>query len=198
MDDITYPGDPPTELRNLASFAAASKFALSSINMTVHAGTHIDAPSHFFEGGQTIASLPLERFHLTAHVLDVGDTKVIEARHLSPCPAGAGEALLLKTRNAYLPRDTYEPEHARLSIEGALFLVNQGISLIGIDYVSIESGDGYYPVHRELLGSGILILEDIDLRSAEPGKYKLICFPLLIADSEASPCRAVLVTSLKG
>src|SRR5262245_2256807 len=115
MDDITYPGDPPTELRSLASFAAASPFTLSSINMTVHAGTPIDAPSHFFEGGETIAALPLERFYMTAHVLDVGDAREIDARHLDPCPAAAGEALLLKTRNAYLPRDSYESDHARLT-----------------------------------------------------------------------------------
>ena len=193
MDDVPYPGDPRTVVTSLSSLDAAAPFELSTLAMTVHAGTHIDAPSHFIEGGQTIAALPLERFYLTAHVVDVGDVKDIEAKHLQPCPAGSGEALLLKTRNAYLPRDQYEGDHVRLTMEGAQFLVNRGISLVGIDYISIESGDIDYPVHRELLGSGILILEDIDLRPVEEGRYTLICFPLLIADAEASPCRAVLV-----
>jgi len=48
-------------------------------------------------------------------------------------------------------------------------------------------------VHRELLGSGVVIVEGLDLREAPAGHYTLWCLPLKIRDGDGGPARAVLV-----
>jgi arylformamidase len=80
-----------------------------------------------------------------------------------------------------------------LSVEAAASLAAQGVTLVGIDYLSIDaSEDGNLPVHRTLLGADVLILEDIDLSDIPEGRYRLVCLPLRILDADGAPCRAIL------
>jgi arylformamidase len=195
-DDRAYPGDSPFALRFVAHAGeGGSGYTLSEFSGTVHSGTHLDAPAHFVAGGLTIDQLPLERFDLEALVLDCHVCDMVTAQQLVGHELPRGGAVLLRTRNGGLPRDRYVSDHCAISEDAAAVLVTAGITVVGIDYISVERGDNPdYPVHRLLLGAGILLLEDIDLRLVIPGRYRLRCYPLRLAGAEAAPCRAVLET----
>ena len=106
----------------------------------------------------------------------------------------SSQRVLLKTRNSKLwDRPGFAREYIGLSLEGARLLIERGVKLIGIDYLSIEAyGVTGHPVHKTLLGAGIVILEGLDFRRVTPGAYELYCLPLRIAGGDGAPCRAVL------
>ena len=62
-------------------------------------------------------------------------------------------------------------------------------------FVAIEPASGDYPVHRILLGAGVLIVEGLELSHVSPGEYQLVCLPLRIAGGDGAPARAVLITA---
>jgi arylformamidase len=102
--------------------------------------------------------------------------------------------VLFKTRNSALwGRPAFAREYVALSLASARLLVERGVKLVGIDYLSIEAfGAAGHPVHKTLLGAGVAILEGLDFRGVPPGVYELCCLPLRIAGGDGSPCRAVL------
>jgi len=192
LDDRAYPGDLGFHLRRVAD-AAADGYTLTEFSGTLHCGTHFDAPAHFYPAGATIDQLPLDRFDLPALVIDCGTADNVSALHLTGVQLPRGGAVLFRTRNGGLPRDRYTKDHCAVGEDAAAALTLAGVSLVGIDYISVERGDNPdYPVHRLLLGAGILLLEDVDLRLVIPGSYRLRCYPLKIHGVEAAPCRAVL------
>ena len=125
-----------------------------------------------------------------AHVVEVtGAATAIDATALSGLPHGA-ERVLLKTRNSELwERDSFVDEFASLNADGARLLVERGVRLVGIDYLSI----GDEAAHRTLLGAGVVAVEGLDLRGVEPGEYTLVCAPLKLVGAEGAPARVLLV-----
>lgn len=195
LDTLTYPGDEPASLRRVASLERGDWINLTHLSCSCHIGTHLDAPAHFIQGGATLDELPPERFVLDAHVLETAGTADVGPAELERLGLGRGEAVLLKTPNGNLPRAAFSEIFTGLSVAGARWLVEHGASLVGIDYLSVERDDDpAYPVHHALLGGGVLIMEDADLRSVQPGRYRLYCLPLRIHGTEAAPCRALLET----
>ena len=72
--------------------------------------------------------------------------------------------------------------------------LERGIRAVGIDYLSIEQfGSSDFPVHHRLLGAGVFVIEGLDLRAVEPGRYTLVCLPLKFPDLDGAPARAVLL-----
>ncbi|MCC7478214.1 cyclase family protein [bacterium] len=194
VDTVDYPGDPATELEAVA-MVAVQGYMLSRISASLHLGTHIDAPAHFVADGPAIHEIPLERFILSAHVVEVETIDAISPRAVEQLQILEGDAVLFKTLNGELQRESYVEHHAYVSLETAQYLLEQGAALVGIDYVSIERGyDEDFPVHKLLSRYNVLILEDLDLRQVKPGRYTLHCLPLKIGGAEAAPCRAVLMT----
>ena len=104
------------------------------------------------------------------------------------------DRLLLKTRNSSLwKRDGFVRDYVAIDLEAARHLIECGIRLVGIDYLSIEAfGAPGHPVHKLLLGAGLVILEGLDLSAVTPGPYELICLPLRLAGADGAPCRALL------
>jgi len=102
--------------------------------------------------------------------------------------------VLLKTRNSSLwDRPSFARDYVSLSLDGARSLIERGVKLIGIDYLSVEGfGVEGHPVHKTLLGAGIVIVEGLDFRKVTPGIYELYCLPLRIAGGDGAPCRAIL------
>jgi len=101
--------------------------------------------------------------------------------------------VLFQTRNSeLLHQREYEPDFAAFSVEAAQSLVEQGVELVGLDYLSIAHADEQVPVHRAFLEHGVVLLEGIDLSHVAPGRYELMCLPIPIGDSDGAPCRAVL------
>ena len=189
---IVYEGDPDVRLERAQSIADGATANISRLDFGVHTGTHVDAPVHFIEGGAGAERLLLETLVGEAHVVDAtGIDDVLDdtaLRRLDP-PEGT-ERLIFKTQNSRLwDRDEFSHDFLRLSAEGARYLVEHHVRLVGIDYLSVGDDEA----HLALLAAGVVPLEGLDLRGVKPGKYRLVCLPLRIVDADGAPARAVLL-----
>jgi arylformamidase len=165
----------------------------SSLHTSVHAGTHVDAPFHFVPDGVTIESLPLETFIGPARVCAVTPDTHITAADVAAAGLRNETRVLFKTRNSTLLKiGVYDASFAPFSVDGAKALVDLGVKLVGLDYLSAAGANEQVPVHRAFLDHGVILLEGIDLSDVPPGRYELFCPPVKLAGSDGAPCRAVL------
>lgn len=189
-----YPGNPEFELRALKRIADGGSSNVSALALGTHTGTHVDAPKHFIDDGLTVDALPLD--------LLIGRTRVVEIPKRGPitaddlAAAGLREDLrvLLKTPNSALwNSDVFHEDYAHLTDAGARYLVEQGVKVVGIDYLSIEKfKQPGAPAHRALLSNGVIIIEGLNLAEADPGMYEMYCLPLRVAGGDGAPARVVL------
>jgi arylformamidase len=190
-----YPGDPPIEVTRVMSLEKGDIARVSHLSFSTHIGTHIDPPCHFMAEGETADRLPLDLFIGPARVVDVGEADVIDAALLAEIDLDGVERLLFKTRNSRYWRETteFQTDFVHLETDGAALLVERGIRLVGIDYLSIEKFNFEQPTtHWTLLGAGVVIVEGLDLGAVPAGEYELICLPLKIKDGDGGPARVVL------
>lgn len=197
VESIDFPGGTPYSREVRERTRGSEKFRASKLVMSAHLGTHIDAPSHIMPNTKSIDQYSVQEFILPAVVACVQDKETIRPSGLESLDINAGDALLFKTDNSMSGRcisGVFEEHFVYLSQAAAEFCVKRGIRLVGIDYVSTDNPlDEGAPTHRRLLGSNILILENINLKDVPPGRYTLFCLPLKIKGSEGSPVRAILV-----
>lgn len=192
---ITYPGNPTTRVDPHSSLEDGEDANVTKLTFGSHTGTHVDAAHHFIEGGQTVDELPLDLLIGPARVYVLpDDVSAIGADALRAAGVQGEERVLLKTRNsALLGRDEFEEDFAHLTGDGAEYLLEQGVRLVAIDYLSIEAFDADEPAaHRTLLEREVIVLEGVDLRRVDAGRYELICLPLKVAGIDGSPARVVL------
>lgn len=189
-----YPDDPPFVSKPWSSISQGDSCNLSQITLSSHSGTHIDAPRHFLEHGAGVDELPLGLLVGKALVVEIRKVKEIGRHDLERLRIKGAERVLLKTDNGRLwNQPGFSKDFAALSLDGARYLVEAGVKLVGIDYLSIESFEGDGEVHRILMGNGVLILEGANLAEVEPGEYDLICLPLKIKGGDGAPVRALLL-----
>ena len=189
---VLYPGDPSIVMNKLCSIGPSSPCNITQLKWTTHMLSHVDAPLHFLEGGSSLDEIPLQRFCGNTLLVEVYGDAVLPV-HIPLIAQGCN--LLFKTRDSTTAESrVFNRNHVYISLEAARLAIERGVNLIGIDNLSVDKfGDDAYPVHRELLSNGVLILEGLNLRSAAPGHYTLIAFPLRIAGGDGSPVRAVLI-----
>jgi arylformamidase len=159
-------------------------------------GTHVDAAKHFFDDGQTVDALPLDRLIGPALVIAFGDDVMsITRADLERTDLAGHTRVLLKTRNsALLSEPTFHPDYTFLAPDGAEYLVANGIQLVGVDYFSVEQfHSGHHRTHRVLLEKQVVIIEALDLSGVDPGEAQLVCLPLRIEGLDGAPARVVLV-----
>ncbi|MCH2518506.1 MAG: cyclase family protein [Dehalococcoidia bacterium] len=184
---------PPFELEERRRMSKGDPNNSSALNMSVHSGTHIDAPFHFVADGITIDQLPVDRFIGPALVYAVEAERYITEEHVAGIRLDGATRVLFKTRNSeLLHQKEYNPDFVAFSVEAAQSLVELGVELVGLDYLSVAHADEQVPVHRAFLDHGVVLLEGIDLSAVAPGRYELICLPIPLGDSDGAPCRAVL------
>ena len=192
-----YPGDRPYFREWMARLDEENDYSLSAIAFCSHAGTHLDFPSHLIKSGKCQELYSLKRFIIPAEVVSVPGEGPVLPSSLQGCKIGKGQALLFKTGNSkkkLMHQTAFSKDFVCLSLDAAHLCVTEEVSLVGIDYLSVDKyGDDSLPVHRTLLENDVLILEGIDLAEIPCGRYSLICLPLSVKDAEASPVRAVLV-----
>ena len=186
-----YDGNPGFRLELVSSIAAGATANVSRLDLGVHNGTHVDAPLHFIDGDVGTEALELETLIGPAYVADAtavsGDLDA-EALGSVEFPSDVTRALF-KTSNSQLwSRDSFTRDFVRLTGSGARFLIERGVRLVGIDYLSIGDAEA----HQELLGARVIALEGLDLREVDPGAYELICLPLRLEGSDGAPARAIL------
>lgn len=196
--DLPIPGVPPFSREMILTMEGGGPAELSKLVITCHSGTHIDAPSHFIPEGKSIDEYPVEEFILPAQVVNIEDKEVIRPSELEKIDIRQGDALLFKTDNSRSGRckaGVLCGDYVYLSPEAADYCIAKKVRLVGFDYLAPERpGESIEaaPIHRKLLGNGILILESINLESVPLGRYTLFCLPLKIKGGEGSPVRAIL------
>lgn len=193
---VFFPGDPGAVIAPNRSLAGGDVANISELRLGSHTGTHVDAPHHFLQDGQTVDRLDLSTLIGPARVLDCTHAeKQISRADIEQGCAGEVPRLLMKTRNSSLwSQPDFERDYVSLSDGAADYLVETGIKLAGIDYLSIERFKSEtYHVHHALLGAGVVLLEGVDLSGVPAGDYQLICLPLKIRGGDGAPSRAVLV-----
>jgi arylformamidase len=167
---------------------------VTRLECDVHVGTHIDAPRHFLRDGATVEMLPLEMLIGPATVADLPRCPLVTAALLESLALPRDtRRLLMRTGNSRLWKEPcFQTGYTALSPDAARWIVDRGIGLIGIDYLSVERYGTGPDAHTILLEADVVILEGLDLTDAPAGKYELICLPLRLAGAEGAPARAVL------
>jgi len=190
---VVYPGDPQVKIsRRTKANEQDAKYNLSRYSFGSHTGTHVDPPFHLIDGGITVDKLPLELLIGRARVVEVTAPCIDEAV-LEEFDFTADARVLFKTRNSYLwSQKVFVKDYVYITPGAARSLVNDGIKVVGIDYLSVEKFNGEPETHMALLGAGTIIIEGLDLREVEPGDYELICLPLKVKDGDGAPARVVL------
>lgn len=193
----TYPGNTPFTLEPIQRIANGDHANLSSLHLSAHAGTHVDAPRHFFEGAPATESLPLEMLFGRTRVVEITSRSGIDAADLAGIDLSEDIRVLFRTPNSRLWGDpAFHKDYVGLTESGARHLVEHGIKVVGVDYLSVEKfRNPGAPAHHILLGGGTIVIEGLNLREAEPGMYDMYCLPLRIVGSDGAPARVVLKKS---
>jgi arylformamidase len=192
-----WPGDPPVELRRVASIADGENANVSSLATGVHVGTHVDAPLHFLDGRGGVETIPLSAMIGPATVVDLRRASVIDAAALTKASIPPRvRRILFRTRNSGFWKDRdrgFRTDFVAIDASGAEWLVQRKVQLVGVDYLSVAPYGNSRPTHEILLGAGVVILEGVNLSRVPPGRYDLVCLPILLAGSDGAPARAVLL-----
>jgi arylformamidase len=176
---------------------ADSTCNVSSFQGGSHAGTHLDAPLHFIAGGDSVPDLDLQTLIGPATVVEIFGSPQITATNLNEAAIPPGTIRVLfktdNTRRGLLDDPQFHPEYVAVAPDAAEWLVEHGVDLVGIDYLSVGPyGPQNTKTHQTLLGAGVIVVEGLALADIPPGDYMLAVLPPKIAGAEGSPCRAVL------
>jgi len=189
----TYPHNTPFALEAIKRLANGDSSNVSTLHMSAHTGTHVDAPRHFFDSGQGTESLALELLIGRARVIEIS-SRGISAEDLAAVDLSDDIRVLIKTRNSRLwGSPEFHTDYVGVTESGAKHLVEHGIKVVGVDYLSVEQfKNPGAPAHHVLLGAGTIVIEGLDLRQVDPGIYEMFCLPLRVVGSDGAPARVVL------
>jgi arylformamidase len=130
-------------------------------------------------------------------VIQIDDSvQVIDAAELNRHQWKGVERILFRTRSSlrgWMDSVQFHRDFAYLTGDAAQLLADDGVTLVGVDYISAEQFAAPEPLaHRALLGKGIPIIEGLDLRNAPAADYDLIILPIKVAGHEGAPARAIM------
>lgn len=189
-----WPGDDAPVIEQILFMDRGDICNLSKMAMSVHVGTHMDAPRHFINGGVPMDALPLDAVLGEARVIEIHDPVAIRPAEL-PDDIAAGERILFKTRNSreLWTKPGFQEDFVYISREAAEILAAKGVRTVGVDYLSIG---GFHTdmveTHEAILGAGIWAIEGLDLSHVEPGRYEMACLPMKLTGSDGAPARVAL------
>ena len=193
----TFPGDPKVKIDVCAALANGDAANVSQICFGVHTATHVDAPNHFIEGTRRVDELDLYKLVGDCQVIELeADVMSVEPHHVENLDGV--ERVLFKTRNSDFwnePEKGFRTDFTYISPEAAKILVEKGVKLVGIDYLSVEKfGAKSFDTHITLLEKEVVIIEGLDLREVPAGNYEMFCLPLKIVGGtgDGAPARTIL------
>jgi len=195
---LHWPQDPvpPSVESNSMKLEGEGTITMSQMTINTHHGTHIDAPRHFFPNGTTIDEMPLDAIMGPARVIEIKDTVSIKPEELEAHNIQPGERILFKTVNSsYYQKEKFVEDFVYISTEGAHYLKDKKVSVVGIDYLAVGSFKdraNLIEVHKVLVGNGIWVIETINLSAVKAGRYEIICLPIKIQHGDAAQARAIL------
>ena len=198
-DMPVWPGDPQVVLKRVAKISEGDNANVSRLELSVHTGTHLDAPNHFLDQDKTtVEQLSLKTLTGRAYVLHLPDEvdlitrTILENAEIPP----RTRRLLFRTRNSnqWAQQDNqFEAGFVAIDASGAEYLTERGVRLVGVDYLSVAPFHSGRPTHEILLGSGVVVVEGLDLSQVSQGRYTLYCLPLKLLGAEGAPPRAILI-----
>jgi arylformamidase len=196
LDDSlpVYPGNTAFSIEAIKRIARGDSSNVSTLHMGAHSGTHVDAPRHFFDQAPGTEGLPLDMLMGRVRVVEVASRKGIAREDFADVDLSEDVRLLIKTHNSRLwGSREFHPDFVGVSESGARFLVERGVKVLGVDYLSVEEfKKPGAPAHHILLGGGTIVIEGLNLLDVEPGIYDMVCLPLRIVGCDGAPARVVL------
>jgi arylformamidase len=194
-----YEGDPAVQIETASAISQGDAANVTGLCFGAHTATHIDAPNHFIEGTRKAHEIELEKFIGGCRVVEIDESvTAISAGDIRKANLQGVERVLFKTRNSEFWNDLqqgFRKDFTYIEPDAAQELVNLGIKLVGIDYLSVEKfGSEDFATHRILLEKEVVIIEGLDLREVPAGDYELICLPLKIISEtgDGAPARTIL------
>ena len=189
-----WPGDPAPSMDYMKCMAGGYRCNVTRLETGVHFGTHLDAPCHFIEGKKVVDELDLNVLVGTCTLIEIPDVQKIEVADLEACNIKKGtERLLIKTYNSHYwsqPAHEFRKDYSAITADAAAWMVDFGIKLIGIDYLSIHLLMISVYNSPSFAGRGGYNCRALDLRFAEPGNYRLTCLPMKLVGADGAPVRA--------
>ena len=190
---LPWPGDPPFRRKKVSDLERGDICTFSTLSMSAHAGTHVDAPLHYLRRGRSVDLCPLDATVGPARIIPIRNPRVIDVDELRPQRIRTGERVLFKTRNAARNRSgEFFKDYVAVSPEAASYLASRRLRAVGIDGPSIGPFEQGAETHRILLGAGTWIIEWLDLRRIPAGPCDLICLPLRVVGGDGAPARAII------
>ena len=179
-----YGGDPPPVRKRLITMDGGDIYNLTAFEMCAHNGTHIDAPYHFYNDGDTVDKIPLERTVGPCYVSECsGKISARDARQIIDTAMGvhpeAWRRILIKGGGV-------------VTLDAAAIFAEAGVWLVGSETQSVGPEYAPMPVHLKLLGAGVVLLEGVRLGAVSAGTYMLYAAPILLGGADGAPCRALL------
>jgi arylformamidase len=189
-----YPGNLPLTVEAVKRLNRGDSSNLSALHLSAHAGTHVDAPYHFFDEAPGPEALPLELLIGRVRVIEIPARRSIGVDDLAGTDLSEDIRLLIKTHNSRLWGSAeFHTDYVGLTESAARHLVERGVKVLGVDYLSVEEyKKPGAPAHRVLLGGGTIVIEGLNLRDVEPGTYEMYCLPLRLVGIDGAPARVVL------
>ncbi len=194
-----WPGDDAIQIARTQKIEDGADANVTRLSLSAHVGTHVDAPYHFLgDGYPTVDQIPLDMLIGRAYVLALSaEVDVITADLLQDAGIPPRtRRVLFKTRNSRLWEvggSEFVEDFVALSVDGARYLVERGVKLVGIDYLSIAPYGAGAETHQVLLQAGVVIVEGLDLSQVSNGRYMLYCLPLKIPGADGAPARVILL-----
>jgi len=190
---LPWPGDPAFRLKRLSDMERGDACTVSTLSMSAHAGTHVDAPLHYLRRGRSVDQWPLDATVGPARVIPIRHPRVVDVDELRTHRIRKGERLLVKTRNSARKRPgMFFKDYVSVTPAAARYLASRRLRAIGIDGPSIGPFEEGAETHRILLDAGIWIVEWLDLRRIPAGPCDLMCLPLRVVGGDGAPARAIL------
>ena len=181
-----FAGDPAPKREILSSIDAGAACNLTAFSMCAHNGTHIDAPYHFFDDGETVEKLELSK--MVGYVYVSKQEGMVDAERARAILREAKDACAESAKRILIKGN------AVVTAEAAEVFAVGGVVLVGNESQTVGPENAPMQVHKILLGAQTVLLEGVRLGEVPEGVYFLCAAPLSLAGADGSPCRAILVS----
>lgn len=194
-ETAAYPGDDRLGITRMSSLEEDDIANLTSIRLSPHLGTHIDAPWHYSPDPTYPSDLPLEIFIGPAQLITIKrKQETIHLKDIRNVFRPGIHRLLLHTEHSLVPDEVWDDQYPGIDPEAINWLSDKGVLLLGTDTPSVDPADSTSLVaHHQALTGGIILLENLRFTDIPDGFYQLVALPLRLAGTCASPVRAILI-----
>jgi len=168
------------------------KCVVHRLTIGTHSGTHIDAPSHIFEGMQHIDAYDLSLWYSEAQILDFTPrvaNELITLREMEEKEVEEGIGVIVRTDwDKWFGREDYYKTYPAISEEAGEVLIRKSVKYLAADTPFTME------IHKMFLSRGKPLITNLrNLKEIRRPKVKVIAAPLLIKDADGAPARVIAI-----